>query len=132
MSNTEAGGQDTKHQKGLGRCLVLDIIFDGVGQKQGRLEINLWQEKTHQDGRICGFSNRVQIQRNTQLGKGDGPSANFRGAVNTKGDREGIEAHGAVTFNGFKIIDNGNPQASKRVEDGTENNKNDIQRNMNE
>ena len=113
MSNTEAGGQDTKDQKGLGRCLVLDIIFDGVGQKQGRLEINLWQEKTHQDGRIGGFSNRVQVQGNTQLGKGDGPSANFRGAIDTEGDRERVEAHGAVTFNGFKIIDNGNAQTGK-------------------
>jgi hypothetical protein len=130
MSNTEAGGQDTKDQKGLCRCLVLDIIVDGVGQKQGRLEINLWQEKAHQDGRIGGFSDREQVQGNTQLGKGDRPGANFGGSVDTKGDREGVEAHGAVTFNGFKIIDNGNSQTGNRVEDRTETNKNDMQRGM--
>lgn len=112
MSNTKASGQDTKDQKGLGRCLVLDIIVDWVRQKQGRLEINLRQEKTHQDGRIGGFSNRVQVRGNPQLGQGNGRSANVLGAVDTKGDREGIEAHGAVSFNGFKIIDNGDSQTS--------------------
>jgi hypothetical protein len=116
VSEAQTRDQNTKDQKGLRGCLILDIIINRIRKEKGRLKVDLGQDEPQQDQGVGGFSKGVQVGSNPQLGESDRSGTNPLRTIDTKGDGQGVESHGAISFDGLEIVDNGNAQTSDRVE----------------
>jgi hypothetical protein len=105
MPKTESSRQNPKHKKRLRTRLVLDIIPHRIRNQQRRLKINLRQNQCQQNGHIRILPNGREVSRHSELGDGDGSGADPFGGVDSEGYGEGLEAHGAVSFDGFEVVD---------------------------
>ena len=118
VANAQCSSENAENEEGLRGGLVLHIVGNRVWQKESGLEVDLGQDQGKKDRGICRLANRIKVGGNSKLSYGNRPSADVLGTINTERNGERLQAEFPITLNGLEIIDNGNAEASNRVEDG--------------
>jgi hypothetical protein len=119
LTDAQCRRQDAEHQEWLRGRLVLDVVLDGVRQKQGGLEVDLRQNESEQDRRVQWLAEAVQVGGDAQLGEGDRARAYPLGRIDAERHRERLETERAVALDGLEVIHDRNAKPRNRVEDRT-------------